>query len=117
MNQGGKQAPSPFSLTQTWWRKVGVGAVALAALMAWVGAEAEFLRRSVLLLLVYWGIFTAVFVTALLMVILDLRYIRLQYVLGKREIFQQTLGDEQFRKSLKQKMDRRGKNGSSNGPE
>jgi len=34
------------------------------------------------------------------MVLIDLRYIRLQYLAGRREAFRGTIGDERFRRAL-----------------
>jgi hypothetical protein len=61
------------------------------------------LRPELPLLLhaLYWGLFLVLLVVALYMVLLDVRYIRLQYLLARREIFQETLGDPTFRSALR----------------
>lgn len=53
------------------------------------------------LLLAYWTLFLVLMLTALLAALLDLYYIRLQYRLGQREIFRNTLGSEDFRRALR----------------
>lgn len=58
-------------------------------------------RQSLTHFVVYWLLFFAFFVTALLLAIWDLRYIRAQYRVDERELFQQTLGEEDFRKRLR----------------
>jgi len=52
-------------------------------------------------MLVYWSICLALLAVAGYIVILDIRYIRLQYTIGRRLVFRQTLGDERFRKELR----------------
>ena len=94
-----EDAAAPL-IRQSTWRKAGLGALAGAALMAWFGAESLFVRESVWHLLIYWSICLGLLAVAGYTVILDLRYIRLQYALGRRRVFTQTLGDEAFRKTL-----------------
>lgn len=69
--------------------------------MVWFGAESDTSRQPLLFLVVYWSIFLVLFAVTILIVLLDLRYIRLQYRLGERAIFRQTLGEEALRKSLR----------------
>ena len=49
---------------------------------------------------VFWGLFVFLILASVYLAMLDMKYIRLQYVLQKREIFGQTLGDSVFRQSL-----------------
>ena len=49
-----------------------------------------------------WGGFLRLLFVALYIVLLDVRYIRMQYHLGKREIFRKTLGSEEFRRALRE---------------
>ncbi|MDQ1256299.1 MAG: hypothetical protein QG656_895, partial [Candidatus Hydrogenedentes bacterium] len=72
-----------------------------AALMAWKGADIGFERPSLLFLLGYWTLFLALLIAAGYTAVLDVRYIRLQYQLGRREVFLQTLGNEEFRKLVR----------------
>lgn len=94
----------PPLFTQSRWRVAGGVCIAVSAVMAWYGAESTSLRTNMTAFGVYWLIFAGVFFTAMAMVLLDLRYIRLQYKIGKREIFHETLGDEAFRRVLKQEL-------------
>jgi hypothetical protein len=94
----------PFRFTQAGWRKAGGVCIGVAGLMAWFGVDAESLRSSVLIFGLYWALFLIFFCTAIALVLLDLRYIRLQYSLGKRAIFEETLGDEEFRRRLKAEL-------------
>ena len=72
-----------------------------AAAMAWYGAQSRFfVDASLLYFALYWGAFLFLIIAALFTVMLDIRYILLQHKLGEREIFQQTLGDEAFRRGL-----------------
>jgi hypothetical protein len=82
-----------------------------AALMAWYGSENRFFLYSLSLFLCYWAVFLALFIATLYIVILDIRFIHLQYTIGKRDLFCQTLGDESFRKEL---IEARRKNSTAN---
>lgn len=88
-------------LTQRKWRAIGLvtltGAGAMAVGGVWVKAA-----DSRLFFALYWSIFLGLLVTTLYMVLLDLRYIRVLYTSGKREIYKETLGNEEFRRSLQQ---------------
>lgn len=89
-------------LTQRKWRTVGAVALAIAGGMALYGGGEVTEETSRVYLLVYWSVFLACFVVALYMAYLDLRYIRLQYLLSERDLYLETLGDEEFRKTLRQ---------------
>jgi hypothetical protein len=88
-------------LTQKRWRWVGAICLALCAVMVPVGAQWPALRTSLVLLAVYWSVFLVILVSALYCALLDMRFIRLQYKLAERQIFQETLGDEEFRRALR----------------
>ncbi len=68
--------------------------------MAWFGAEHRFLIDSLSGFVCYWAVFLALVVTTLYIVMLDIRYIHLQYKIGQRDLFRQTWEDEAFRKAL-----------------
>ncbi len=99
-NQQPTPPPSRPWVTQSKWRLLGVGCLGGAALMAWHGASAAVTASSIWHLLGYWGIFLVLIAVAAYTVVLDIRYIRLQYAIGRRRLFLQTLGSEQFRKNL-----------------
>jgi hypothetical protein len=107
-------------LTQARWRLLGAFTLGGSLLMAVYSASTDILRESALYLasiayeearesakaeaasghFVFWGIFVLLIGASLYLAILDMRYIRLQYLSQKREIFGQTLGDSGFRESL-----------------
>ncbi len=99
-------------LNQNLWRVVGGVCVALCALMAWYGTENLRLEHSPVYLAVYWGIFFLLLVVTLYIVFLDIRYIRLQYTLGERDVFENTLGSEEFRKALREAQEQERKHPS-----
>lgn len=68
--------------------------------MAWYGTQPGVTRLGVPLQIAYWGIFTLALLTAVYVALLDLRYIRLQYTLGERELYNDTLGAEELRAAL-----------------
>jgi len=99
-------------LDQSTWRKVGAISVALAALMAIYAVAGGVLRDSVIHLarlasegsverksvgkpglfcLVYWLVFSLLILISLYMAALDLRFIRLQYVLEKQALIRESL--------------------------
>jgi len=88
-------------LTQSGWRKAGIGTLAMSMIMAGVGTRLPSLNRSPLVFFGYWGVFALFLLASVAIALLDLRYIRAQYAMGRREAFRQTLGDESFRASLR----------------
>ncbi len=98
-------------LTQWRWRVIGGICLAGAGLMAWMGVKIEFVHSSHWLFLGYWGVFAILFLTTIYCVILDLRYIRVQSTLAEREVFRQTLGDEEFRRALRAAQEAAAKHG------
>lgn len=99
-------APPHRFLSQRKWRAVGAVAIGLCAFMAWHGARSFEPIPSKWYLAIYWGVFLAALIVAMYVVILDIRYIRLMYALGQREIFENTLGSEEFRKALRARHER-----------
>ena len=110
-------------ITQSQWRKLGAATIAAAALMAvyavltsllrdtvaWIvsfmsdeAAATLELSHSALFLAAYWTIFMLLLLASLYLALIDLRYIRLQYLVEKREIYGRTMGDQAFREALLQ---------------
>lgn len=72
-----------------------------AGVLAWYGANRpEIWSVSWASFVVYWGMFFLLLAASLYIVVLDIHFIRLQYVLAKRELYRQTLGEENFRRAL-----------------
>jgi len=95
-------APTPL-VNDTWqkrWRMVGGATIVLCAVMAGFGVNIQALHESKTLFVVYWGVFLLLFLGTLYIVALDLRYIRAQHAIAERDLFQETLGDRQFREAL-----------------
>ncbi len=89
-------------LTQRRWRITGAVFLAASAAMAYFGVNMEGLRSSPAYFFGYWGLFLIVFLAAIYCAMLDFRYIRVQMKVEERELFRETLGDEQFRRALRQ---------------
>lgn len=87
---------------QTKWRIAGGVAIAVSAILAYGGVHWEFPRQSPMVFALYWLVFVLFFAAALLLAIWDLRYIRARYRVDERELFHQTLGEEDFRKRLRE---------------
>ncbi len=68
--------------------------------MAWWGANTVVWIRNPVVFFGYWGLFILLLMVSLFIVALDIRYIRLQYLLGQRELLRQTIEDEAFRRAL-----------------
>ena len=89
----------------TWqkrWRFVGGVTIGLCGLMAWFGVDMAMLRESTIVFLIYWGVFALLFFVTLYIVALDLRYIRAQHAIAQRDLFCQTLGEQEFREALRE---------------
>lgn len=50
--------------------------------------------------MVYWGSFFLLLLISVYIAFVDIRYVHLRYQLEQRKLFQETLGDEVFRKAL-----------------
>lgn len=91
--------------TETWqkrWRIAGGFTVLVCAAMAVFGVDMQMLHDSTPLFLIYWGVFILLFFATLYFVALDLRYIRAEHAIAKRDLFQNTLGDQEFRETLEE---------------
>ena len=89
-------------LTQRRWRTIGLLTLAGSAILAIGGIWVE-RQQSPIFFALYWTLFLLLFMITLWMVLLDIRYIRLQYSAGKRELYQQFLADEALRTALRAK--------------
>lgn len=87
-------------ITQRRWRTAIAVTTIIAGLMAWYGVEPTSLHRPASTLLLYWGAFLLLLFVDFYLVLLDLRYIHLQYVVEKHRLLRETLNDEEFRKTL-----------------
>ena len=111
-----------FGISQKQWRRMGVISLLTSATMAIYAAASGFLQLTVLhvaalasdeaaaqlpddssalLHLVYWLVFLLLILFTLYLALIDMQYIRLQYLAQKRDIFRGTLGDRKFRESLR----------------
>lgn len=88
-------------LKQKHWRVAGGVCLAACAAMAVLGVRIEALRSSPGLFLGYWALFLLLFVFTLYCVLLDLRFIKAEHAIMSREVFRETLGDEEFRSALR----------------
>ena len=88
-------------LNQKQWRTVGIVCLAGCGVMAVLGVRIEALRSSPALFLGYWAVFLLLFVITLYCVLLDIRFIKAEHAIMAREVFRETLGDEEFRNALR----------------
>ncbi|GMW03428.1 MAG: hypothetical protein AMXMBFR84_45620 [Candidatus Hydrogenedentota bacterium] len=102
---------------QKHWRITGLASLGVCALMAFTATEWPFLRESLLWFTLYWLGFLLALLVTFYCVLLDIRYIRASFALERRDIFNETLGDPEFRESLKaaQKKAMKKKPASTNG--
>ncbi len=80
--------------------------IGLSAVMVLLGPGAPVARAHPLLFAGYWLVFSLFLVGALYCVLLDIRYIRLEYRLARRRLFHETLGSEDLRRAPKEPTDR-----------
>ena len=69
--------------------------------MAWGGTKPGLTNLPPIAQLGYWGVFLITLLVALYMALIDLRYVRLQYSLGEKELFEETVGSEELRSALR----------------
>ena len=89
-------------IKQRTWRAAGVACIGGCAFMAWYGQGSFLSENTPLFLLGYWVLFLVLLLVAFYVVILDIRYIRMQLKMGERELFRETVDNEQFRKALRE---------------
>jgi len=77
--------------------------------MAWHGTGGALDGWGPRPVLIYWGVFFLFLLMALYMALLDLRYIWLQFKLGERALYNETLGEEAFRKEIGKARGRAGR--------
>jgi hypothetical protein len=120
-----KEKPSDLFF-QSWWRRIGIGAITIAALMAVASVPTDVLHDTVVHVVrmsggeipedvtystpafvcgIYWMVFLGALLTALYMAMLDMRFIRLNYALERHVLFRQALGDD-LSESLVKRMKR-----------
>lgn len=105
---------------QKHWRMAGGISLLVAGGLAILAVSTDVLRDSILsvallfsdktadtspafpifVYFAYWGFFVLALLVAFYMVMLDLRYIRLDYVLEKRRLMKDSWEDEEFRKLM-----------------
>ena len=88
------------AITQRGWRTALAGTMTLAGLMAWYGSDAPALQASLRYFVIYWGIFFLLLLISLYLIVLDFRFIHVQYLIARRDLLRETLEDEAFRKVL-----------------
>lgn len=112
-------------LNQSNWRRVGIATLALTALMAVYAVVGGILRDSVIYMarmfseqvaeettagssflfcLLYWIIFMLLVLSSLYLAVLDIRFIRLQFALGKQSLMKESLGNATFQQNTGQKQ-------------
>ena len=69
--------------------------------MAWSGTKSGVTRLDPAFQVAYWVIFLLVLLLAIYVALLDLRYVRMQYSQGEKDLFEDTLGSEEFRTALR----------------
>ena len=72
--------------------------------MAYYGSSHVGLGTPRLFFAGYWLIFLLLFAVAIYMVLLDLRYIRLQFLMEERELFVKTMAEEEVRAAIEKAM-------------
>jgi hypothetical protein len=107
--------PPKTLFSQRHWRTTGMVTLGVACLMAWYGSRRGFLENEPTYLMAYWGIFALFIVIAVYMALIDIRYIRMEYKMGERALFEDTLGEESFREELRKARGHSGDTDDKNG--
>ena len=69
--------------------------------MAWYGSGTGFSDYGLRVAAIYWGLFGLAFLVTLYMVLLDFRYIRMEYKIEERSLFSDTLGNPELREEIR----------------
>ena len=101
-----------FKSPQWIWRSVGGIALAGCAILAWKGKTTLQGDFSLLYHSLYWGVFVLLMGIALFAAYIDIRFIRLQYKLAERALFEETM--RALREHQQRKMTSRDAHQSSN---
>lgn len=75
--------------------------------MAWYGTRVEFGDDGLRAMLIYWGVFLLFLLATLYLALLDIRYVWMEYRMGERELFEDTLGSDDLREALAERRARR----------
>ncbi len=115
-----KASASP--ILRSWWRKLGLAAIALAALMAAAAVPTGILNDTVIHVvrlsgrelppdishsisasacLAYWLLFAAALATSLVMATIDVRQIRREFALQKQALLRESLGEDLTKATLR----------------
>ena len=89
-------------MKQAQWRLVGGICLACCGGMALFGVKLKASVVSPWVFLGYWTLFLLLFLVTLFCVLIDLRYIRAERAIMERNVFMETLGDEEFRRALRE---------------
>jgi TRAP-type C4-dicarboxylate transport system permease small subunit len=87
-------------IQQKHWRIGGLLCLGGCAALAYGGTVIAWPTWPVWAMLTYWGLFLLLLLLTFYTALLDIRFIRAEYAVMKRELFKQTLGDEELRKAL-----------------
>jgi hypothetical protein len=105
---------------QRYWRRLATGMLLASAAMAAYGVSTRLLRDSLvhalgvvskpenelvttysfLFCVLFWMLFSGLILASVYVAVLDMRYVRLQFMLEKRELMKETWENEEFRKML-----------------
>ena len=95
-------------------RLLGISCLAVCFFMVMFSRNVIRPGVSPVLLIVYWGAFLVLFLTALWIAFLDIRFTRAEFKAHERELFRQTFLNDEFRRSLHEAMERANKERSAN---
>lgn len=87
-------------INQRNWRITGGVAITGCAVMAFFARHVMSSGASPIILSVFWVIWLLLLLLAMYCVLLDIRYLRVQFRLHERELFEETLGNETFRRAI-----------------
>ena len=96
-------------VTQWKWRVIGVVCLIVCVLLAVMSTFVVSPGVSVLFLIIYWGLFTALMLVALYIALLDIRYTRMRYKLAERVLFHDAFMTPEFRDAMKNAVTEQGR--------
>lgn len=98
----GTTKPKLNPKAQRTWRITGGAAIAACAAMTLFSGFIVKPGTPLPILGLYWCVWLLLLLVALYCVLLDLRYLRAQFLSDERDLFKETLADESFRAAMVQ---------------
>lgn len=112
--------PESNTTRQRRWRIAGLMTLGGCGALAVGGSRMQWAAWPAWAMIGYWLTFLLLLLVTFYIVLVDIRFIRAEYAVMKRELFRETLGDETLRRALiegerRQRSEKDSHSGAENG--